>query len=760
VTISKRGSALAVAILALAAVAALWLLRPARRTFAGANVLLMTLDTLRADRLGSYGHTAAETPRLDRLAAEGIRFEQAISPMPMTLPSHTSIMTALEPYRHGVRDNADFEIAAETPLLAELFRDAGYDTGAFVAAYVLHSRWGLSRGFERYDDTGVSGVDELVEGRSERRGDEVVAAALPWLTETRPRPFFGWVHLYDPHAPYAAPEPYGRRFASSPYDGEVAFTDSVVGALLDGLLAADLLDNTIVVVAADHGEGLQDHDEPGHGLFVYDATVRVPLIVRLPGARLAGKTVTPQVRLIDIAPTLLELAGIETPATFQGLSLAPHLFGAGEARAAYSETMYPRWHFGWQELHALRRDGYKYILAPRDELYDLGADPGERRNLADDLPRLAEAMREDLGERLADVDSSQRSEVTAEAARRLRALGYIGTAPTELGDGPLPDPKDKIDVYGLLVDADSLAGEGAWADAEELLLQIIARDPRVVDAHYELGTARLMQQDYGGAEAAFLEALALRPDYEPALADLGVTHRRMGEIDKARADFTAVLDIDPRNTNALFNLGELDLEAGDPAAALRRFDRVIATYDDAAAPRFAAGAAAYELGQIDRADAELERVAAIAPEFASVHYYRALVREARGDLDGAVEMYRRAIQQNPDYFQALFNMSRIFIDQRGDHAAGVQALRRAIRANPDLERAHIYLGRSLVFLADPGDYPEAESALLRGLALQPPPGLLPMAHHTLAELYRRTGRPAEAERQLALARESERAVQR
>jgi arylsulfatase A-like enzyme/Tfp pilus assembly protein PilF len=714
-------------------------------------VLLVTIDTLRADRLGAYGYAAGETPRLDALAADGVRFDQAISPMPMTLPSHTSLMSSLYPYEHGVRDNADFEIDEGIELLAESFDAAGYDTGAFIAAYVLHSRWGLAPGFDHYDDDGINRIDDVGgAGRAERRGDEVLDVALPWIRQPREAPFFSWVHLYDPHAPYAAPEPWGTRFAHEPYDGEVSYTDTLIGELVDELAAADLLDNTIILVTADHGEDLEDHGEPGHGIFLYDTVMRVPMILRLPDGAAAGTVVEEQVRLIDVGPTLLDLAELSAPDGITGESMSPLLVGGGQPRPAYSETMYPRWHFGWQELYALRADGFKYILAPAPELYDLAADAGERDNLADTRVELADALHEALEALEADVDDSARVDATGEAARRLRALGYIGTAPADLGSGPLPDPKDKIEVYRILVEADSLMSEERYDEAITRYETLIAQDPRIVDAHYQLGTARRMTNDYVAAEAALLDALALRPDYEAALADLGVVHRRLDDPEQARADFDAVLALDPRNTNAHFNLGEMALEDGDPATALRHFDQVIELYDDVVAPRFSAGVASYDMGDYRRAHDEFEFVAATAPDFAAVHYYRALLREAAGDPDGALQLYRTAVQRDPEDFRSLFNMAVILTDGRNDHVNGIAALRAAVAVNPDLERALIYLGRSLVFLADPATYPEAEDSLTRALSLDPPAGLLPMAHLTLAELYRRTGRPAEAQRHQAL----------
>jgi len=752
------GAARAVAVLLLATLAAC---TPGGSSsgprYPGANVLLVTIDTLRADRLGSYGYAPAHTPRLDRLAHEGVRFAQAISPMPMTLPSHTSLMTARYPYETGVRDNADFEIDADIEMLAESFQQAGYDTGAFVAAYVLHSRWGLSPGFDMYDDNEVNGADDLSgAGQLERRGDKVIADALPWIRSPREAPFFAWVHLYDPHAPYQAPEPWFSRFASEPYDGEVAYTDTVIEELLAGLDEAGLSDNTVVLVTADHGEDLDDHGEKGHGLFVYDTTQHIPMILRLPDGAAAGTVVDEQVRLIDVGPTLLDLVDVPVPGGETGESLRGFLAGEGDSRPAYSETMYPRWHLGWQELYALRKDGYKYILAPTPELYDVRADPGETDNLADSMPDLADEMRAELEALDADVDDSAFNQTSGDAARRLRALGYIGAAPADLGEGPLPDPKDKVEVYAMLVEADSLMAEKRYPEAAALLEEVLGLDPRLVDGYNQLGMARLYMEDYVAAEDAFLAALELRPDYEAVLASLGIVHRRLGDLDLARADFDAVLAMDPRNTNAMFNLGEMEMEAGNPPAALRWMDQVIELYPEQVAPRFGAGVAAFAMGDLRRASEEFDLVAERAPDFGEVYYYQALVLEQRGDIAGALQKYQHAVDLDPEDYRSLFNMAVIYIDQQGDHRRGVETLRRAIAIDPDLPRALIYLGRSLVFLADPGTYPEAESALLHALSLDTPPALLPMAHLTLAELYRRTGRPEEAQRHQALGERAQR----
>jgi len=678
--------------------------------------------------------------------------------MPMTLPSHTSLMTAQDPPRHGVRDNAPFEIPASATMLAERLRQAGFDTGAFVAAYILHSRWGLARGFDRYDDEGVHGIGSILPATPERPGEEVLAAALPWIVEPREEPFFAWVHLYEPHAPYEPPEPFASRFPERPYDGEVAHTDRLIGGLLDGLEESELLEETVVAVTADHGEGLGDHGEPDHGLLLYDSTIRVPLILRLPGEAAAGLEVDEQVRLIDVAPTLLDVVGLEAPESFDGSSLLPFLIDQGEGRPAYSETLYPRWHFGWQELFVLRKDGLKYIQAPTPELYAVGPDPGESDNLADRRPDRAAAMAAELDSMTGDRVEGPGT-MSAEAARQLRSLGYLGSAPADLPEGPLADPKDKVEVYARLVEATRLVNDGRFAEGAAAMQEVIAADPRVVDAHYSLGKARLAQGDAAGAVEAFEAAVELRPDNVEALVDLAVARLELGELAAARRELETVLALDPRNAQARFHLGEMALEAGDPATALAHLETAVEIYEEPLAPRFAMGVAFLQLGRLERAEEELDRVVERAPDYADAHFQLALVAEARGDTDTAAARYRTALEHAPGHFRARFNLALIHAGRR-DHAAAARGFRETIRARPDLALAHVYLARSLLLLQDPASWAEAEEAARRGLELSPPPEVVPTAHYVLADIYRRQGRQAEAERHAALARQAERALKR
>ena len=346
------------------------------------NVLLITLDTTRADRLGSYGYSGASTPNLDRLAAAGVRFNRALSSAPLTLPAHASVMTGRHPYTHGVRNNGHFTLAADVPTLAAAFEAAGYETAAFVSSFVLDRQFGLARGFTRYDDA----LDEAPAGgmtslELERRGDRTVAAASDWLasrsSRTATQPFFLWVHLYDAHHPYVPPSPFREQFAGRPYDGEVAFDDALVGALLQraGFGSA----TTMVVVAGDHGESLGDHGESTHGLFVYEAALRVPLIMAGPG--LAASVVSEPVGLIDVAPTILDIAGLGALPNADGRSLRALMTNGGageEAPPVYAETYFPQFFMGWSPLRTIQTGRWKFIEAPEPELYDLLADPAEK----------------------------------------------------------------------------------------------------------------------------------------------------------------------------------------------------------------------------------------------------------------------------------------------------------------------------------------------------------------------------------------------
>ncbi len=418
-------------------------------------VVVITLDTTRADRLSPYGFMDAEMPALDRLAREGVVFDQATSVAPLTLPAHTSLFTGLFPPGHGVRDNADPALAAGHTTLAEILRDKGFCTGAFVSSVVLHPDRGLAQGFEQY--LGVSANDGRGPRALQRPADAVVSDAIRWLEDVGTCPVFLWAHLYDPHRPYEPPEPYRSRHFD-PYIGEIAFADSQIGRLLEALERRGLLDRTVVVVAGDHGESLGEHGEEDHGIFVYESVLRIPLIIRPPGgARDASsppRRVGEVVRLVDVMPTLLELVGLPVP-PMDGVSLVGLMGGrgAGPGREAYAESMYPA-RFGWSPLRTLREGRYKLIEAPRPELYDLERDPFETRNIHAERAGVAQAMTARL-QTIAQggPEPAVGAEVPTDVRDRLQALGYVGSAPRppRRSEGS-PDPKDCIGVRNTMTE--------------------------------------------------------------------------------------------------------------------------------------------------------------------------------------------------------------------------------------------------------------------------------------------------------------------
>jgi len=415
------------------------------------SVVLITLDTTRADRLPAYGFQGVSTPAIDRLAAEGIVFEDAVAPVPLTLPSHVSLLTGRWPARHGIRDNADAALAPAELTLAEVLRDRGVRTSAFVASVVLQSGRGLEQGFGTYIDVPKGACGNVTQRR--RPGDAVVDDALAWIDQNAERPFFTWVHLYDAHRPSYAPEAYSNRHGD-PYLDAIAFQDSQVARIVEQLESQRLLDRTIVVVVADHGESLGEHGEDGHGIFLYESTLRVPLIMRVP--YLQPGRVSSTVRLVDLMPTVLDLLRVPVPVV-DGVSLARMMTqGVADMQLeAYSESVYPE-RFGWSSLRSLRGDRYKLIDAPRPELYDLQTDPFEQRNLYAENPRLAGVLRQRLARFETPTAERERTSVAigADHASRLTALGYVGTpTPTSTARGgePWPDPKDTIREYNAIV---------------------------------------------------------------------------------------------------------------------------------------------------------------------------------------------------------------------------------------------------------------------------------------------------------------------
>lgn len=537
----------------------------------GTPVVLVSIDTLRADRLPSYGYAGVETPAIDALRADALQFQNAYTACPLTLPAHVSLMTGLLPPVHGVRDNIGYRLDPEAhPTLAQRLRQAGYSTGAAVSAYVLNRGTGLGAGFDRYDD--AIEVTARTIGELQRSGRDTVAVARAWLGEQQDRAFFLFVHLFEPHTPYAPPEPYRSRYPSL-YDGEIAAADAAVGELLAYLRERDLYDSALIVLLSDHGEGLGDHGEDEHGILLHRETLRVPLLVKLPGSRLAGRSVADPVQLADVVPTVLELLGLERPSELPGTSLlaiASAAPGSTPERRLYGETFYPRLHMAWSELRSLVDRRHHLIAGPRDELYDLHDDPAERVDVAGELPGIADAMRTDL-HRLAG-DFAAPATIDPKDAERLAALGYLATPVTSVG--PLPDPKAGLPVLKRVRAAFERAGAGDHETAARLLAGIVAEQPGMLDARIQLAKSLTA---LGRLEDA-LEQYRLAAERAPAAADglmveAARLHLQLGRLEDAETQARAVLEPLPVEGHQL--LAQVAAARGDIRGALAEAERAV-----------------------------------------------------------------------------------------------------------------------------------------------------------------------------------------
>lgn len=487
------------------------LLRIPRGAAAGYNILLITLDTTRADRIGCYGYAKAQTPVLDGVAARGLRFTDAIATAPVTLPSHATIFTGLYPPNHGARSNSEYQLSPTPVTLAERLRDAGYDTAAFVSAFVLDARFGLNQGFALYDDAVETAKGQAFPSHVlERSAEAVTEVARSWFQHrTSDKPFFAWVHYYDAHAPYAPPAPLSTQFAGQLYDGEIAAIDVQVGRLLHAVAEHGHDERTIILVVGDHGESLGEHRETTHAVFLYDAVIRVPLLLAVPGITTAPAVIADRiVSTADLLPTLLDLLGLDDTQTRDGLSLlrvAPSL-----SHAVYMESLFPYQEYGWAPLFGLRRLHDKYVLAPRPEYYDLRSDPGETPNVFSTVTGASQSARDELATALAvqlnqwpsiDTTAAVANAPTPETVERLRSLGYIGEAgPTATSDRA--DPKDMVTIVTMLQQANALSASGQAAPALALVRQAEKQSPHDRAVLHLLAKIHLRLGNLAEAEAA------------------------------------------------------------------------------------------------------------------------------------------------------------------------------------------------------------------------------------------------------------------
>lgn len=705
--------------------------------FSGANVVLISIDTLRRDHLAPYG-APFETAAASRLAREGVLFERAVSQVPLTLPSHASIFTGLYPPHHTVRDNGGFVVKPDSITLAERLLGHGYQTAAFVASYVLASRWGIAQGHETYDDSfDYSGLESRNLADVERPAGRVVDGALDWLRERRRagRPFYLWVHLFDPHEPYAPPDAYLRR-APTAYAGEALYADSQVERLLGALDALGLRQNTLIVYLSDHGEALGDHGESTHGIFLYGATLDVPMILAPPAGAglgsaslaLAGRRVRGLARLIDVTPTVLDLVGLPVPDALDGGSLLPLV--AHEAALAadrvdspakrtegigvepealvgpvsYAETYYPRFHYGWSELVVVETGRWRFVRAPRPELYDLQADPKELHDVSFRYPRIVATLAAQLEAMnlLKTGGEPTPGEIDPEALERLRALGYVGGRdatgkPAPRRKGPLPDPKDQLPLLQELLRAQALRDAGQLKEAARRLEELSRKDPDNPGVHLALASVHFRRKDADAAIAAGRRALELNPESATAVLDLAFAYQAAGRIDEAASGFERTLELDPDNLKALVNLGEIHYARGELRKAFDYYQRAATVAPRLPLVQVNRGNIALQMNRLEIAEEALRRALALGEERPSLHFNLAVIAEQRGQLATAAREYRAEVAAHPQAFKAWVNLG-LLERQAGRVDAALKAFERAAGAKADEMTGPYLLAETLATL--------------------------------------------------------------
>ncbi|MEW6381748.1 MAG: tetratricopeptide repeat protein [bacterium] len=683
------------------------------------NLLLITIDTLRADHLGCYGYQQIKTPTLDALAAQGVMFRQAITPAPITLPAHSSIMTGLYPIQHGVRNNGNFILGKDARTLAEIMKEHGFQTAACIGAFVLDSIFGLDQGFDFYEDRLPARGKPTEILYNERKAEEITRLGLSWLQEHGGEKFFLWLHYFDPHALYSPPAPFAHSYQKCPYDGEIAYTDQCLGDLLKEMEKMGLTDRTIIILTADHGESLGEHGEATHAIFIYESTTRVPLIIKGPGGLLpGGKSIQAMVSTVDILPTVLELYGFGTIPELAGKSLLPLIRNqAAEVhKEILLESLSPELNFGWSRLEGIRRPDWKYIQAPRPELYRLTEDSGEMKNLAAQDSRLSAQGKSDL-ERLKKSlaragEPVRQVEMKGDIKARLRSLGYVWTRPKTGTETQGRDPKEMIYLIDYLDQGISYLYAHLYDQAILCFQKIIQVNPDNTAAHVNLGRAYQEKKLFDQAEASFKTALSLNPDDIDALNQLGLIHYQRGSYDLALDEFRHAL-VWAEYPEIYHNLSIACDKLGKKDEAMTAIEQALRIDPNYAEAHTQAGNLFLSQANLDKAAAHFETAIRIDSQNTSAYHNLGLIYGSQGKPDLAIQYCRQAISLDPNNPEAHNNLGSIYLNQ-GRFAEALEELKKAVALRPAYQNAIINLGMTYFALKD---YTLAEQEYRRAIGL-------------------------------------------
>ncbi len=664
---------------------------------AGTPVVLVSIDTLRSDHLPAYGYQGIETPALDALRADSVLFERAYAHISLTLPSHATVLTGMLPARNGVRDNMGYRLdASAVPFLPRLLKEAGYATGAAVSAFVLRGTTGLDADFDFYEDR-IEIVPGAALGGLQRPGAETLAAALPWLESVRGRPSFFFFHVYEPHSPYQPPEPYATRYPL-PYDGEIAAADAVVGQLLETLRRWALYDKSLLILMSDHGEGLGDHGEREHEILLHREALQVPLMIKLPGSERGASSVAEPVQLSDLFPTVASLLGLEAPSELAGRPLFAAL---DPERSIVSENVYGRLHFGWSELASVIAGRFHLIHGPNPELYDLAADPGERRNLASEQRAQAHALRRALDG--IDLTLQPPAATDPEARAQLEALGYVATFAADTG-GPRPDPKSKLHVVKRLGEARERYERKDYAGAVAMYERLVDEEPQLIDAWEYYGMALRKVGRLPDALAAYRKALELSGGAPQIALAAAYAHAEAEDWEQARihAELAA-----PIHDSAAELLARIAVRQDDFATAERWLEQALANRGRRIAPlvvqaelrlmqkRFEEALALTEQAEQEYGQGSVQDPALIR----GLHYVRGKALGELGRGPAAIAAFEREIALNPDYLPAYTHLAFLRA-LRGEAREAGGALRHMVEANPG-PRAYVAAVKTLREMKDP-----------------------------------------------------------
>ena len=666
------------------------------------NLLLVTFDTTRVDHLGCTGRPEAHTPTLDGLAASGVLFETCITPAPITLPSHASLLSGLEPFHHGARNNGTHTLPDKVDTLAEVLSRAGFETGAVISAVVLDSRHGLDQGFDHYDDDLTGAESKALFAFRETTAEDTARRARDWLAERGEQPWFLWVHFFDPHADYEPPAEYLELTQGSRYDGEIAYADAQLGTILDAIAERGELDDTLVAMTSDHGESLGEHGENTHGLFVYDATTRVPLILSHPSL-VAGKRVQEVVRTVDVMPTVLELLDVAAGGVLDGSSLADVARRSGarpKTVDAYSEGMVPLYNHGWSDLRALRDAERRYIRAPRAELYEFETDAAELNNLLPEHEDVARPFVQRLARLLPDKEVDSQSVDLADLDPKMRAdleaLGYASSVESVDLDSPeeRADPKDMIDSWMQTLLGRAMVRNGAYEEGVRVLGEVLEVEPNSVNARAGMATAL---EKLGHLDRALeqMRALTSIPGNHGRAWIVRATLERKLELDDWRTSVNEALLQSPEDPHIWASLGAFEVEEGRLKEARSAFDKALELDQRHSPAWLGIGSIEEKLGDLEAAEAALNKAVECDPLSSSAWYSFGVLREIQERPEEALEHYQRALDQNPGLVGAWLKLGEIHARQ-GQSVLAKQEFESALELEPDNYFAHYNLGAELV----------------------------------------------------------------